>query len=206
MVRCSLAQFRKAIARASIAEKCEHLRSPEPRLFNGLDKRHFFALQNSRDHPSLAPPSAATMSRTILSLPLRTASQLNQQSLLWTCRRCLATQSRSDSNQPEFSPSLPSDQRRDAHGKVVPLQRRDWLLKKQLPHDIPRTRLVHSTTDILPDKEKAQRDAIPKHKRTVGVVTSAGLMDRTVTVRLPGQAWNKHIKKVGEAANDAKTR
>jgi small subunit ribosomal protein S17 len=145
------------------------------------------------------------MSRTMLSLPLRTASQLNQQSLLWTCRRCLATQAKSAASQSEFPPSLPANERRDAEGKVVPLQRRDWLLKKQLPHDIPRTRLVHSTTDILPPKEKAQRDSIPKHKRTVGVVIKAGLMDRTVTVRLPGQAWNKHIKKVGEAADEGTT-
>jgi hypothetical protein len=73
-----------------------------------------------------------------------------------------------------------------------------------LPHDIPKKRLVHSTTDLLPPKEKAQRDGLPKHKRTVGVVIKAGFMDRTVTVRLPGQAWNKHIKKVGEVAMGVK--
>jgi small subunit ribosomal protein S17 len=140
------------------------------------------------------------MSRTISSLPIRAISSRNQQSLLWTCRRCLATQAESTTNQPEFSPSLPSSQRRNADGKIVPLQRRDWLLKKPLPHAIPGKRLAHTTTDLLPPQEKAQRDSVPKQKRTVGVVISAGLMDRTVTVRLPGQVWNNHIKKVGNYA------
>jgi small subunit ribosomal protein S17 len=32
--------------------------------------------------------------------------------------------------------------------------------------------------------------------RPVGVVISAGKMDKTVKVRLPGQKWNRYLRKV----------
>lgn len=56
--------------------------------------------------------------------------------------------------------------------------------------------LQHSTSDILPEGEKAQREQTVLHKRIIGVVVSSGKMDKTVTVRVGGQTWNKRIGKV----------
>lgn len=35
------------------------------------------------------------------------------------------------------------------------------------------------------------------YRQFTGVVVSAGKMMRTVKVRIPGQKWDKHIRKVG---------
>lgn len=51
------------------------------------------------------------------------------------------------------------------------------------------------------ENEKAQRERVQGevaggHKKMVGVVVSAGKMDRTVKVRIPGQRWEGRIGKV----------
>lgn len=73
----------------------------------------------------------------------------------------------------------------------------DFLLKKPLNQPrIPQQYLTHSTADHLHEEEKKQRENTKAHKRIVGVVVRSGRMDKTVTVRIAGQQWNKRIKKV----------
>lgn len=56
--------------------------------------------------------------------------------------------------------------------------------------------LQHSTSEIVPKGEKEQREQTVQHKKIIGVVVSSGKMDKTVTVRVGGQTWNKRIGKV----------
>lgn len=44
--------------------------------------------------------------------------------------------------------------------------------------------------------EKEQRAKTEEHREIVGVVVRSGKMDRTVTVRLPGQRWERKVGKV----------
>jgi hypothetical protein len=62
---------------------------------------------------------------------------------------------------------------------------------------VPIQLLHHCSGEHIPEEwlEK-KRKAGPPHKAIVGVVVSQGKMDKVVKVRLPGQRWEKKIKKV----------
>ena len=72
----------------------------------------------------------------------------------------------------------------------------DKYLPRRLKHQIPTQYLQHSTDDRLNLAEKREREKTDKHKEIKGVVVSAGLMDKTVRVRVPGERWNKKLAKV----------
>lgn len=156
---------------------------------------------------------APTMSRPVLSLPIRALSSTQPNASQWVCRRCLATQAeaptsttpippanlpdRSVTSTPKYDPTLPASQRIGPDGKVYRLNRRDFLLKKPLGQDrIPTAYLQHSTAKHLHINEKAQREKTVPHKQIIGVVVSHGKMDRTVKVRIGKQTWNPRIGKV----------
>ena len=146
------------------------------------------------------------MSQSALSLPIRTLAGARRRGGQWICQRCLATQTNTslpsvDSPPPprilkdasdadNYDPTLPSSQR------DYRLTKNDFHLKKALPHKLPVQYLQHSTSEILHQTEQAQREQTRKHKRLVGVVVSAGRMEKTVKVKMPGQTWNKKIGKV----------
>lgn len=140
------------------------------------------------------------MSRRAVSLPIRSLSFANTLSVhtQWICRRCMATQAppQADSSPPTYDPTLPFAQRVGPDGQPYPLTKTDRLLKKVLKQRIPVQYLQHSTSEILPEGEKEQREQTVQHKKVVGVVVSSGKMDKTVTVRVGGQTWNKRIGKV----------
>ena len=98
-----------------------------------------------------------------------------------------------------FDPSLPAAKRIGKNGKVIRLDKTDFYLKKGLRQKIPVSYLQHSTTDLLPAHEKEQRAETVPHKQLIGVVVSSGKMDKTVTVRVGTQTWNKRVKKVLES-------
>lgn len=155
-----------------------------------------------------------TMSHPTLRLPLRTLHKARVNGGQWICRRCLATTSTTTVIDPppppipsrklpsaplekkdpsealKYDPHLPSSER------DYRLTKTDFYLKKGLPQVIPHQYLQHSKSDLLPPAEKEQRDKTEGHKRIVGVVVSAGKMDKTVRVQVPGKVWNKRIKKV----------
>lgn len=142
-----------------------------------------------------------TMSRRAVSLPFRSLSSSSNTfsaQAQWTCRRCMATQvpPQSDSAPSTYDPTLPYSQRVGPDGQPYRLTKTDRLLKKVLKQRIPVQYLQHSTSEILPPGEKEQREQTVQHKRVVGVVVSSGKMDKTVTVRVGGQTWNKRIGKV----------
>lgn len=157
---------------------------------------------------SPSTPFPITMNRRVIALPLRLASATRSQQTQWICRRCLATQAeptptapppqpsfapRTAANEAEYDPSLPSSQR------TFKLSKSDKYLKRGLSHRIPPQYLAHSTSDLLPEHEKKQREELNEHRPIVGVVVSAGKMAKTVKVRVPGRRWEKRIGKVGFA-------
>lgn len=152
------------------------------------------SMYRTRHHPPHRhlPP---TMSRRAVSLPIRSLSSANTLNthIQWTCRRCMAT---SGSSPQTYDPTLPFAQRIGPDGQPYSLTKADRLLKKPLRQRIPAQYLQHSTSEILPEAEKEQREQTVQHKKVVGVVVSSGKMDKTVTVRVGGQTWNKRIGKV----------
>ncbi|KAK5124546.1 hypothetical protein LTR85_001763 [Meristemomyces frigidus] len=105
-------------------------------------------------------------------------------------------QASAETQQLAYDPSLPASQRIDpATGRPYRLSRTDFLLKKGLPQYIPTQYLQHSTTELLPQDEKESRARTVGHREIVGVVVSAGKMDKTVKVRVAGQKWEKKIGK-----------
>lgn len=139
------------------------------------------------------------MSRRALSLPVRTLSSANTTSThtQWICRRCIATQAPPQADSPKtYDPTLPFAQRIGPDGQPYALTKTDRLLKKVLKQRIPSQYLQHSTSELLPEVEKEHREQTVLHKKVVGVVVSSGKMDKTVTVRVGGQTWNKRIGKV----------
>lgn len=126
------------------------------------------------------------MSQRALTLPLRTRAFQSA----WICRRCLATQT-------EVTPSSSSEPPIPSQPPAGDLTHSEKILSRQLPHRIPNQYLQHSTSEHLNPIEKTHRDeGVEKHKEIRGVVVSAGLMDKTVRVRIPGRRWNKKIGKV----------
>lgn len=153
-------------------------------------------------------PLHSIMSGRAATLPIRALSSGRQWGSQWVCRRCLAaqaegTESRTPINPPTplpewYNPSLPATKRVDPDGNPYRLIRADFLLKKPLDQPrIPTQYLTHSTAEYLNDKEKEQREHTKTHKKIEGVVVRSGRMDKTVTVRIAGQQYNKRIKKVG---------
>lgn len=161
-----------------------------------------------------SPPSSllhTAMSRRTVTLPLRLSSASKPQSSQWTCRRCLATQTEpnaASSGPPyvpneaplpaNYDPTLTSAQRTDPNtgALLYRLRKTDYFLKKALPQKIPMQYLQHSTAEHLAHTEKEQRAKTEEHREIVGVVVRSGKMDRTVTVRLPGQRWERKVGKV----------
>lgn len=156
------------------------------------------------------------MSQRTFQLPLRTLarSRPNAASTRWVCCRCLATQVEQPSPNSNTIP-LNADQasqrrtpksasKAESYDPKVPyaqrdysLSKSDYYLKRPLPQAIPPQYLQHSTSDLLHFTERAQREKVsPPHKPLVGVVVSAGKMDKTVKVRIPRMEWNGRIKKV----------
>lgn len=96
-----------------------------------------------------------------------------------------------------YDPSLPAAQRTDpATGRPYRLSPTDFLLKKGLPHPIPTQLLQHSSSELLNPHEQEARARTVGHREIVGVVVSAGKMNKTVKVRVAGQRWEKKIGKV----------
>lgn len=150
------------------------------------------------------------MSRRVLVLPIRPLSS-KQSSPQWICRRCLATQSQDATPIPPVGTATTSPSPRRLNPSQPAMERRSRLsetdlnLKRALPQSkIPAAYLVHSTSNILHQKEKKQREETVPHKPIAGVVVSAGRMDKTVKVRVGGQTWNKRIKKVRCTIGDKK--
>ncbi|KAF2160559.1 hypothetical protein M409DRAFT_28943 [Zasmidium cellare ATCC 36951] len=146
------------------------------------------------------------MSGRAVTLPVRTLVSGRQLGSQWICRRCLATQTESSDSRPLvtpptplpewYDPSLPASKRVDPEGNPYRLTKTDFLLKKPLNQPrIPQQYLTHSTAEHLHQEEKRQRDNTKAHKRIVGVVVRSERMDKTVTVRIAVQQWNKRIKK-----------
>lgn len=100
-----------------------------------------------------------------------------------------------------YDPTLPREKRINPETKeIYPLRKTDRFLKRPSGEIIPIQYLQHSTSDLLPAQEKEQRARTVAHKEIVGVVVSAGKMDKTVKVRVPGQRWEKKIGKVSTFA------
>ena len=77
---------------------------------------------------------------------------------------------------PNYDPSQPAKKRIGPNGERYQLLKSDRLLKTPLPQArIPRQYLTHSTSEILHENEKAQRELVTRHKPIVGVVVSSGL-------------------------------
>lgn len=149
------------------------------------------------------------MSQRALRLPIRALPNVRNTAQQWVCRRCLATsqaeptpssatpvpppqipRKKDPSEAENYDPTLPASQR------DYRLTKTDVYLKQPLPHAIPPQYLMHSTSEILHESEKAQREKFTGgHKRIVGVVVSAGKMNKTVKVRVAGKTWNKRVKK-----------
>ena len=141
------------------------------------------------------------MSQRALTLPLRPRFPRPQ----WICRRCLATEV--DATTPSADP-IPPPSETPLPSAVKPLGRTrqkpspltgnapERFLATRLPHRIPPQYLQHSTSDDLNSEEKKEREQAEKHSEIRGVVVSAGLMDKTVRVRVPGRRWNKKLGKV----------
>ena len=147
------------------------------------------------------------MSSRTLVLPVRSLSRQTHHTQ-WICRRCLATQQTSS---PTISSPEPPPQRilkdpseTSTYDATLPSSQRDYRLtktdfhlKKPLSHKIPRQYLQHSTSELLHQNEKKEREKAIAHKRIMGVVVSAGKMEKTVKVRCPGRRWEGKIGKVG---------
>ncbi|CAK4034756.1 nucleic acid-binding [Lecanosticta acicola] len=141
------------------------------------------------------------MSQRALALPIRTLSSPHRLPSQWICQRCLSTQTDTPTSPVSpaeqgvtapstYDPTLPFSQR------GYPLNKTDFNLKKPLKQArIPEAHLRYSTSDLLHQNEKGQREKAIPHKKIVGVVVSAGKMQRTVRVRVAGQKWNKRIGK-----------
>ncbi|KAF2724205.1 nucleic acid-binding protein [Polychaeton citri CBS 116435] len=124
------------------------------------------------------------MSHRAITLPIRSLSrQASQQQ--WVCRRCIATQAEVTPSGSGAAPPPPFD----------PIRKQQKILARPLAHAVPPQYLQHTTTDALNPREKAQRDHTEPHKEIVGVVVSAGKMDRTVKVRVPTRRWEPKIGK-----------
>ena len=150
------------------------------------------------------------MSRRALSLPLRVASSFKPNPNQWVCQRCLATKAeptpvpdhilQQTVAKPAPSPQTTQTPTRETSQTSRP--NNNFLsdlssLEKPLPQiALPVQYLQHSTSDLLHEREKAQRVKTEPHKPIVGVVVSAGKMKKTVKVRIPGLRWEKRIGKV----------
>lgn len=140
------------------------------------------------------------MSQRALTLPLRTRIVRSP----WICRRCLATQADTAPSPPidnafsraDTAPAPPIDDTFPQAGRPFETPRKNPILAAKLAHRIPSQYLQHSTSDDLNLEEKQDRDKAKKHKEIRGVVVSAGMMDKTVRVRVPGRRWNRRIGKV----------
>ena len=158
--------------------------------------------------PTLASPSTGAMSRKFWTLPIRALIEPSARTSATTCRRCLSSQPKSvTAPDIPISPAprtLKDPEEADNYDPTLPsalrdyrLKSTDFYLKKKLPQAIPPQYLQHSTSEILCPAERAQRDHDRSLQRDIrGVVVSAGKMDKTVRVRVPGRKWNKKIGKV----------
>lgn len=95
-----------------------------------------------------------------------------------------------------YDPALKYADRIGPDGVPQILTPSERAFKKGLGHRIPLQYLQHSTSHLLPELEKEQRSKVEGHREIVGVVVSAGKMDKTVKVRVPKQVWNRRIRKV----------
>lgn len=140
----------------------------------------------------------------------------------WLCQSCLAKASKRSisSTAPSLHPTALSS---DTSSAIVssPTQAFDAdvvdrfadLREIKLPHRLPPQLLVHVDPIALNDQERREREHLykwamaghvnadfqPKQetvRQIKGVVVSAGKMNRTVKVRVPGQRFEKHVKKV----------
>lgn len=164
--------------------------------------------------PSLPPDHTlqplSNMSRRVLSLPLRT----RYVQPTWTCRRCLTIEADTtgappppfESHGETYEPLLPSIRKDIGRSPFDNLELRRPAERKPrtgpvLPHRIPPQYLQHCDDQYLNKAEREERAQLTVHKDIRGVVVSAGLMDKTVRVRVPGRTWNRKIGKVRDACN-----
>ena len=71
------------------------------------------------------------------------------------------------------------------------------MVTSPLGHFISPQMLQHVDPGVLPEHEREiLLRGLRAHKEIVGVVVRTGRMDKTVTVRIPGQRWEKRLKKV----------
>ncbi|KAK6431631.1 hypothetical protein LTR95_012208 [Oleoguttula sp. CCFEE 5521] len=136
------------------------------------------------------------MSTPTLAVPFRLAARTRGSGgIQRICRRCLSLQSSQPSTAPtpppNYNPSLPFSARQ------YPLTSTDRILKRPLPgtHHIRPQLLMHVDPTKLHSSDRARQGKNAAHKKIVGVVVRTGRMDKTVTVRIPGQRWDGRIKK-----------
>lgn len=159
-------------------------------------------------HPR--PQITLKMSQRTLVIPLRLATSARPSSQSYTCLRCLSTTTPSTPSSTvhasygpnpveNYDPRLPASARpkHPETGTPLPLKKTDFYLKKPLPSQfIPPQHLQHTEADWLHENERKQRDRLQVPKKIVGVVVSAGKMEKTVKVRVPGRRWEPKIGKV----------
>ncbi|OQN99695.1 hypothetical protein B0A48_14465 [Cryoendolithus antarcticus] len=136
------------------------------------------------------------MSNPAVTLPLRSAFKSRASGgIQKICRRCLSLQPSQSSTPPNpppnYNPSLPFSARQ------YPLTPTDRALKRPLPgtHHIRPQLLMHVDPAKLHSSDRARQEKNAAHKKIVGVVVRTGRMDKTATVRIPGQRWDGRIKK-----------
>ncbi|OQO11390.1 hypothetical protein B0A48_05646 [Cryoendolithus antarcticus] len=136
------------------------------------------------------------MSTPTFPIPLRLLSRHRvQDKAQHICRRCLSLQSTQPSTPPtpppNYNPSLAFSARQ------YPLSPIDRALKRPLPgtHHIRPQLLMHVDPAKLHSSDRARQEKNASHKKILGVVVRTGRMDKTVTVRIPGQRWDGRIKK-----------
>ncbi|KAK6420977.1 hypothetical protein LTR95_016875 [Oleoguttula sp. CCFEE 5521] len=141
-------------------------------------------------------PPIAVMSTPTFALPLRLLSRHRvQDKAQHICRRCLSLQSTQTTTP---SPTPPNyDVSLSFSARQYPLTSTDRALKRPLPgtHHIRPQLLMHVDPTKLHSSDRARQEKNAAHKKIVGVVVRTGRMDKTVTVRIPGQRWDGRIKK-----------
>jgi hypothetical protein len=149
------------------------------------------------------------MGQNVIRLPIRIlAAPAQRNGLPWVCKRCLATQTISAAQRsmpPDIPTKKPASEAENYDPHVPTAQRdyrlttTDFYLKKALPQRLPDQHLLYSTSDLLQETEARQREFLQSRKqpkKQIAVVVSAGKMDKTVKVKVPGRRWNKKIHKV----------
>jgi len=126
------------------------------------------------------------MSRhTLLSPLLRTFSGSRPAIQAWRGARCFATEVSTGSSSTHV-PTVTADSDTSAPASVLPPNVLSESISAPTSEETGSSKAPRSQTESPTQNER----------KLVGVVVSAGKMQKTVKVRIPGQKFNKHLRKV----------